>query len=288
MPAHSDHSVSDAPALPATAPPEAHGASRVVLVTGAARRLGRAIAVGLAQRGWDVAVHYGGSQQDALETVGLITALGRRAIALQADLDDAAHVAGLLDRAHAALGHVDAVVNNAARFEFDDPAGFSPQALQRHLGPNLSAPLTLAQGLHARCERLGGSGAVVNLLDQKLDNLNPDFFSYTLTKAALLAATRMMAMSFAPRLRVNAVSPGATLASWTQDDAQFQQAHRIALLERSSRPDDIVQAVAYLLDAAAVTGVNLVVDGGQHLMPLGRDVMFLTPEPNLPPAHPTP
>ncbi len=273
-------------AAPAAATAEAAARTpRVALVTGAARRIGRAIALGLAQAGYDVAVHYGESASEAEQTVADIRALGQRAVALQADLSDPAACEALLECARVALGHVDCLVNSAARFEFDDADGFTPATLERHLGPNLTAPILLAQQLYRACQRDKRPGVVINLLDQKLENLNPDFFSYTLTKAALLGATRMMAMAFAPLLRVNGVSPGATMPSWKQDDTQFAHANRIALLGRSSLPDDIVQAVRYLAEASAVTGVNLIVDGGQHLMALDRDVMFLAPAPNL---HPPP
>ena len=266
-------------------------ANRIALVTGAARRMGREIALGLARAGWDVAVHYGSSASQAQETVGDIQALGRRAQAFEADLADETATLALLDRVEQLLGPVGCLVNNASRFEFDTPADFGSASLAAHVGPNLAAPLLLTRRLHelrlaARAHHdaehgagtSAGSGAdavVINLLDQKVDNLNPDFFSYTLTKSALLAATRMTASAFAPVLRVNAVSPGATLTSWRQTADDFEQASRIALLGRSSTPADIVQAVVYLAVAEAVTGVNLTVDGGQHLMPLGRDVMFL-------------
>jgi NAD(P)-dependent dehydrogenase (short-subunit alcohol dehydrogenase family) len=133
----------------------------------------------------------------------------------------------------------------------------------------------LSRRLH---EALGESrcGVVINLLDQKLDNPNPDFFSYTLTKFGLLGATRMMAMAFAPRLRVAGVSPGVTLVSGGQTEAGFAQSHTMTPLGRSSTPEDIVRAVVFLADARAITGVNLLVDGGQHLLPLPRDVMYLT------------
>jgi NAD(P)-dependent dehydrogenase (short-subunit alcohol dehydrogenase family) len=254
---------------------------RCALVTGAARRLGREIALGLARAGWDVCVHYGRSRDAAEDTVAAIRAAGRRAVAVAADLDDEASTLSLFDQAQAALGPLSCLVNNASRFELDRPESVSGESLLRHLQPNLAAPLLLARRLYESLDERSADepvahGVVVNLLDQKLDNLNPDFFSYTLSKAALLAATKTMAMAFASRLRVNGVSPGATLQSWEQSPEGFVEANHIALLGRSSRPADIVQAVLYLVDAPAVTGVNLIVDGGQHLMPLDRDVMFLT------------
>lgn len=253
--------------------------ARAALVTGAARRLGREIALGLARAGWDVAVHYGRSEADARETVADIEALGRRAVALRADLDDPHEAEALLAEAMQALPGLSCVVNNAALFEFDRPESFDPALLARHLGPNLVSPLVLARTLHARLSD-DARGVVVNLLDQKLVNLNPDFFSYTLTKSALDAATRMMARALAPKLRVVAVSPGITLVSGDQSPDGFERAHRMTPLGRSSRPEDIVAAIAYLAGAPAVTGVNLVVDGGQHLMGFDRDVMYLA-EPTL-------
>lgn len=254
--------------------PAAH--ARTALVTGAARRLGRAIAIGLARAGWDVAVHYGTSRDEALEVVGEIESLGRRAAALPADLADEEATRAMFDAAQARLGPIGCVVNNASRFEFDRPETFGYQALAAHSAPNLAAPLLLAQRLHAAVPE-GEQAVVINLLDQKLDNLNPDFFSYTLTKAALLAATRMMAMSFAPRVRVVGVSPGITLVSGNQTEGGFAAAHAMAPLGRSSLPEDIVAAVVFLADARAITGVNLLVDGGQHLLPLTRDVMYAAP-----------
>ncbi|MEK9719908.1 MAG: SDR family oxidoreductase [Quisquiliibacterium sp.] len=253
-------------------------ASRAVLVTGAGRRLGAAIALGFAQQGWDVAVHFNQSHQDAEKTVAQITALGRKAVAVQADLASQTQVQTMFDKAWETLGGITCLVNNASRFEFDSPRSFAYQALAEHLGPNLAAPLLLSRLLHQRLAD-DSDGVVINLLDQKLDNLNPDFFSYTLTKSALQAATKMMAMAFAPRLRVVAVSPGITLVSGDQTHEEFKRAHRMTPLGRSSLPEDIVQAVLYLASARAITGVNLVVDGGQHLLPLERDVMYLSDPP---------
>lgn len=265
-------------ALPAAteAPPRhsAQAVPRVALVTGAGRRLGREVALGLARAGWDVAVHYGRSSGDALATVDEILALGRRAVAVQADLEDETATSSMFDAARLALGPVGCLVNNASRFDFDRPEAFGYGALEAHLRPNLAAPLLLARRLHEALAP-GECGVVINLLDQKLENLNPDFFSYTLTKAALAAATRMMAMAFAPRVRVVGVSPGITLVSGDQTQAGFERAHRMTPLGASSSPRDIVDAVVFLAQAPAITGVNLAVDGGQHLMPLSRDVMYL-------------
>lgn len=266
---------------PAADPPPAPRAHdpravpRAALVTGAARRLGREIALALARAGWDVAVHYGRSADDALATAEAIRALGRRAVAVHADLADEAGVAAMFDEARGALGALGCLVNNASRFEYDAPGAFTYATLDALVRPNLAAPLALARRLHDSLAD-GQCGVVVNVLDQKLENLNPDFFSYTLTKAALLAATRMMAVAFAPALRVVGVSPGITLASGDQSPEGFARAHQMTPLGRSSAPEDVAQAVVYAAQAGAVTGVNLLVDGGQHLLPLPRDVMYLT------------
>lgn len=265
------------PSPPATAPaaPVAPGArAPVALVSGAGRRIGRAIALALARAGWDVAVHYRASEAPAREVVAAIEALGRRAVALDADLADEAAVRQLVPRAAAALGALDCVVNNASLFDYDSATDFTMARMEAHMRANLAAPILLAQALHAATPD-GGQGVVINLLDQKLYNLNPDFLSYTLSKAALQTATTMLAQQLAPRLRVVGVAPGITMVSGEQTEAGFVQAHRQTPLGRSSTPDDIAAAVVYAASARAVTGTTLLVDGGQHLMPLARDVMFL-------------
>ncbi len=249
-------------------------AAPVALVTGAGRRIGRAIALGMARAGWDVAVHYGASRDDALEVAGQVEAMGRRAVALHADLADEAAVRALLPAAVAALGEVRCVVNNASLFDYDSAADFTLARLDRHMHANVGAPVLLAQSLHDHTQA-GRQGVVVNLLDQKLYNLNPDFLSYTLSKAALHTATTMLAQALAPKVRVVGVAPGITLVSGDQDEAGFAKAHAQTPLGRSSTPEDIVAAVLYAATAGAVTGTTLLVDGGQHLMPLPRDVMFL-------------
>lgn len=251
---------------------------KVALVTGAGKRIGRSIALALARRGWDVAVHYGHSKADAADTVTAIAALGRRAAAVQCDLADEAAVRTLLPRAAAALGvplsAFQCVVNNASRFEHDSAADFSVAALDAHMHANLAAPILLAQALHAATPD-GAQAVAINLLDQKLFNLNPDFLSYTLSKAALQAATTMLAQALAPRLRVVGVAPGITLISGQQSEAGFAAAHQHTPLGRSSTPDDIAATVCFITENRAITGTTIVVDGGQHLIPLQRDVMFV-------------
>ncbi len=250
------------------------GNKKVALVTGAAKRIGRSIALALAQRGWDVAVHYGHSADDALATVRDIERLGRHAIAIRCDLADENAVKALLPQVAAALGRVSCVVNNASLFEYDCAADFSVTSLDRHMHANLAAPLLLAQALHAATPD-GTQAVVVNLLDQKLFNLNPDFLSYTLSKAALHTATTVLAQALAPKVRVVGVAPGITLVSGEQTEGGFAQAHTKTPLGRSSTPDDVAATVCFVAESPAITGTTLLVDGGQHLIPLQRDVMFV-------------
>ena len=247
---------------------------KAALVTGAAKRLGREIALGLARDGWDIAVHYRESEAEAQATVGEIIALGRAAIALKCDLSDEADTRRLLQRAIDRLGPVTCVVNSASLFDYDDAQSFGHAQLDAHMRCNLAAPLLLAQALHAATPE-GEQAVVINLLDQKLFNLNPDFLSYTLSKSALQTATTMLATALAPKLRVVGLAPGLTLLSGDQTPEGFEKAHRQTVLGKSSTPEDIAQAACYLASARGVTGTTLLVDGGQHLTPMNRDVMFV-------------
>jgi NAD(P)-dependent dehydrogenase (short-subunit alcohol dehydrogenase family) len=247
----------------------------VALVTGAGRRIGRAIALGMAEAGWDIAIHYRHSELEAEQVADAVRALGRRALMAPCDLADEAAVHALPAWIVGQLGRLDCIVNNASLFEYDKPAAFSPSLLAAHMQCNVTAPLLLAQALHALTPA-DGQAVVINLLDQKLYNLNPDFLSYTLSKAALHTATTMLAQALAPTLRVVGVAPGITLVSGDQAQDGFERAHRATPLGRSSTPQDIVDAVLYAASARALTGTTLLVDGGQHLMALERDVMFLT------------
>ena len=254
---------------------------RIVLITGAARRIGRSLAFGFAARGWDVAVHYGASREEADDVVAEIVALGRRAVALHAELGDEAQVGQLLPACIAALGRPSCIVNNASRFEEDTALNVGYDLLLKLTAMNLGAPLVLARMLFEATPEAARSdeslrGVVINVLDQKLYNMNPDDLSYTLSKAALQTATVALAQALAPKVRVVGLAPGLTMQSGDQTPAGFEEAHRATPLGRASRPEDIVAAALYLADAAGVTGTTLVVDGGQHLVPLPRDVMFLT------------
>lgn len=252
-----------------------------VLITGAARRLGREMALALSAAGWQVAVHYRGSSDEAQATVADCTQAGRsgaRFAAFQADLSDETATRTLLPQVIAHFGAVDAVVNSASLFEHDDAASFSYGAMQAHLVANTGAPVLLAQALHAHLVERGADGAngvVVNMLDQKLWNQNPDFFSYTLSKAALEAATTMLALALAPQLRVVGVAPGLTITSHMLSDDKFQQLHRLSPLGRSSTAADVVGAVRFALENRSITGTTLLVDGGQHLMKFDRDFSLM-------------
>lgn len=252
-------------------------APKTVLVTGAAKRLGREIALSLAQGGWQVAVHFRHSETDARKTVEDCSRLGGQSACFQADLGDEAQVRKLLPQVVKDLGTVHAVVNCASSFEQDRPEDFSFKTLDHHLHANAGAPILLAQALHAHLVWQGPAtrGAVVNLLDQKLWNLNPDFFSYTLSKAALEAANTMMAMAFAPQLRVVGVAPGLTMPSHLQSAAQFEAAHRLSPLGHSSTPQDVAATVKFALENSSITGTTLLVDGGQHLLRFERDFSMM-------------
>jgi len=249
-------------------------AGRTVLVTGGARRLGRAVALDLAAAGWQVAVHYRGSAAEAQQTVAEC-ARHAPSDCFAADLADEAQVRALLPAVAQRFGRVDAVVNNASRFEHDDARTFTSASLAAHMATNTIAPVLLAQALAGHVEQRSGDGVVVNLLDQKLWNPNPDFLSYTLSKAALEVATTLLAQALAPRVRVVGVAPGLTLTSHLLPQEKFEQLHRLSPLGRSSTPDDVAHAVRFALENASITGTTLLVDGGQHLAAQPRDVFYL-------------
>ncbi len=257
---------------------------RTVLVTGSAKRLGREIALVLAAGGWQVAVHYRGSKADATKTVADCEALAVASNAFDADLADEAAVRALLPRVVAHFGRVDAVVNSASTFEHDSAASFGFAAMEAHWRSNTGAPILLAQALYEHVKARGtdpaergqaATGVVVNLLDQKLWNPNPDFLSYTLSKAALASANTLLAMALAPQLRVVGVAPGLTLPSHLMSQAQFEALHRLSPLGRSSTAADVAATVKFALENASITGTTLLVDGGQHLMPLTQDFSMM-------------
>lgn len=270
------------------APP---GADRVVFITGAARRLGREIALTFARAGWRVAVHFRHSAQDAQQTADDCQALWRAnpagsaaaantyaAHTFQAELGDEAQTRALLPQVVQSMGRVDVVVNSASIFEFDDAPSFSYAQMQHHMNTNTAAAIVLAQALHQHVLATSREGAVVNLLDQKLWNQNADFMSYTLSKAALEAANTMLALALAPHVRVVGVAPGLTLTSEWLTPAQFAQLHQLSPLKRSSTPQDVAQTVLFAATNASMTGTTLLVDGGQHLQRFERDFSMMEPK----------
>ncbi len=261
-----------------TPTPALRTAPRTVLVTGAGKRLGREISLTLARAGWNVAVHHRHSAEEAAQTAADCDALNGRtgsARAFYADLGDENSVRALLPAVVAHFSQVDAVVNSASTFEHDTAASFGFATMEQHLRANTGAAVLLAQALHAHVAARDAEGAVVNLLDQKLWNMNPDFFSYTLSKAALEAANTMLALALAPRVRVVGVAPGLTLTSHLLSDEKFAELHRQSPLGRSSTPQDVASAVAFALDNRSLTGTTLLVDGGPHLMRFERDFSLM-------------
>ncbi|WP_418318403.1 SDR family oxidoreductase [Piscinibacter sakaiensis] len=251
----------------------------VVLVTGAARRVGREIALHLAAAGYDIAVHCRSSRDEAEQTARDARSAGAAdsvdAAVFSADLADEAACNALVPAVAAHFGRLDAVVNNASTFEYDDLAGFSHAAMERHWRANTAPAVLLTRALHKLLGDGEARGCVVNLSDHKLWNLHPDHFSYTLSKAALEAATQMLAQACAPQLRVCGVAPGLSLPSGPMSEEEFAGMAGHSPLRRLSSPHDIARTVLFLLESPAITGTTLLVDGGQHLQPQPRDVQFL-------------
>lgn len=252
------------------------------LVTGAGHRLGRAMALYLAGRGFDVAVHYASSASGAQETVTGVKAAGARCVALQADLLEDTASEALFDQAVEAFGGpVTCLVNNASIFEYDTVHTATRESWDRHMQSNLRAPFILtqkmaAQGLAPLADEAGepqAAGLIVNMLDQRVRKLTPEFMTYTLAKMGLWALTQTAAQALAPTLRVNAIGPGPTLQGGRQSAAHFAKQRAATVLERGANPADITAALGYFLDAPGVTGQLLCVDGGQHLAWQTPDVL---------------
>lgn len=239
--------------------------SKSVLVTGAAKRLGRAIALDLARSGWDVALHFNSSLADAESAAREIRALGRRVALLHADLAKETETQGLVARAVAELGPLDALINSASLFESDDWQSATRQSWDMHLSVNLRAPFVLSQQF-AKALPDGARGTIVNIVDQRVLKPTPQFLSYSLSKAGLHWLNTTLAQALAPRIRVNAVAPGPTVINARQSEAHFRQQREATVLGTGAEPADVCAAVRYLLEAGAVTGEMIAVDGGQHLI----------------------
>jgi NAD(P)-dependent dehydrogenase (short-subunit alcohol dehydrogenase family) len=253
--------------MPSTAAP------RSALVTGAARRIGRAIARDLAEHGWNVAVHHHTSTDEAHALVGEIEAIGRRAVALQADLAQEAEAAGVVAAAARALGPISLLVNSAAIFERDLPRTADAASWQRHMAINLRAPLVLTQGLLAQlptasdrdAQGQGAEANVINLIDQRVLNLTPNYTSYTVAKAGLWALTRHLALALAPEVRVNAIGPGIVLPPPGATEESIDAMRRAMPLRRGAGVDEICACVRFILATPSLTGQMIALDGGQHL-----------------------
>jgi NAD(P)-dependent dehydrogenase (short-subunit alcohol dehydrogenase family) len=237
---------------------------RTVLVTGAARRLGRIIALDLAAGGWRVGVHYRASAAEAAGLVAEIERNGGRAVALAADLDRLDGLPKLIADCAASLGAPSCLINNAARFERDTLATLDGATWQAQLDVNLRAPVFLTQAF-ARTLPDGMAGNVINMVDQKVLRLTPDYFSYTIAKAALWSATQMMAQALAPKIRVNAIAPGPVLKHEGQSRSTFERECSATPLQRAVSAEDVAGAVRFLIKTPSITGQVIALDSGQHL-----------------------
>ena len=242
------------------------------LVTGGARRLGRAMVLALARAGRDVAIHYNGSGAEAEQTAAEARALGVRAQVFAADLLDLDAAEALVPQVTDRMGPLTVLVNNASIFEYDSVATATRDSWDRHLGSNLRAPFILSQAFAAQAPRADRSGSepvaqalIVNMIDQRVLRPRPEFLTYAIAKSALWDMTRMLAQVLAPDIRVNAIGPGPTLQGAHQDAAQFVRRRAATLLQRGADPEDVAATLTYLLAAKAVTGQLICVDGGQHL-----------------------
>jgi len=247
-----------------------------VLVTGGAHRLGAAIARAFAAAGWRVWIHFSRSGEAAEALAGELRAGGASARTVQADLAEPVQIEAMMARIEAQDGPLRCVVNNASTFEPDTGRDFTPALAQAQLAVNLIAPLLLGRELAAQRARAtdAGDASVVHILDQKVHNLNPDYFSYTVSKLGLAGSVRLQAQALAPGVRVNAVSPGLMFLSGPQAPDNFARASRVNLLQRPIDPAEVARACVMLASSTGITGTTLNVDNGQHLVPLGRDVMF--------------
>ena len=243
-----------------------------ILITGAAKRIGRHLALELAEVGYDVAVHYNHSKADAEDVAALIKAQGRRAAIVQGDLADADIAEKLITESIKHLGPLSVLINNASIFEDDAVGNISLESWQRHQDINLRAPIMLAQRFAAQLAG-GAHGNIINIIDQRVWKLNPRFFSYTMSKSGLWTATRTLAQALAPRIRVNAIGPGPALPSARMDDAEFAKQESLTLLGRGTSPAEIAEATKFILSQPALTGQMIALDGGQHLVWQTPDIM---------------
>ena len=238
---------------------------QTILITGAAQRIGAAMALHLGRHGWSVALHYRSSTQGAEATAAEIEQAGGKAALVQADLSDEASVQTLVERSSAALGSpLSALINNASAFQYDSIESMDRASWDAHMEPNLRAPLVLSQALAAQMP--AGGGAIINMIDQRVWNLTEHFISYTASKYALFGVTKQLALALAPQnIRVNAIGPGPTLPSPRQSQEHFNEQVQDTPLKLATPLSDICNAVAFILSAPSMTGQMIALDGGQHL-----------------------
>lgn len=242
-----------------------HRVPRAALVTGGAKRIGRAIVLALARRQWTVAIHYNTSENDARQLAAEIASAGGQAGIFQADLASEEATASLITRVTAKIGPLNALINNASVFEYDTPETASRASWDVHMQVNLRAPFVLTQAFAAQ-PHLADGGNVINIIDQRVWNLTSQFTSYTLSKSALWTLTQTLALALAPRIRVNAIGPGPTMPSSRQTEESFRRQWASLPLERRVGPEEIGEAVAFILDAPSMTGQMIALDGGEHLV----------------------
>jgi NAD(P)-dependent dehydrogenase (short-subunit alcohol dehydrogenase family) len=239
-------------------------AIKTVLITGAAKRLGRAIALDLARHGWNIALHYNSSQKEARATAEDARTAGVKVALLDADLMREDQTAALVSQAVKELGPLTALINSASLFENDEWVNATRESWDKHMDVNLRAPFVLSQAFAKQLPR-DQKGAIVNIIDQRVLKPTPQFLSYSLSKAGLFWLNTTLAQALGPRIRVNAVGPGPTMKNARQSEADFQRQREATILKTGAQPQDVCDAVRYLLDAPSVTGQMIAVDGGQHL-----------------------
>lgn len=236
------------------------------LITGASRRIGRAIAIKLAQSGWNIALHYKTSYTEADDLAAGIRAMGRKTVLIKADLSQAGEVETMIEQAADALGTITCLVNNASMFEPDEIQSLSADGFHEHMNTNLLAPALLSQAFARQLrDKTEIQGNIINIIDQRVMNLRPDYLSYTMSKSALWTLTQTTAMAFAPDIRVNAIGPGPTVANTRQTEAHFRQQCEAVPLGYGSSEKEIADGVAFLLSVPSITGEFIAIDGGQHL-----------------------
>ncbi|HVU20777.1 MAG TPA: SDR family oxidoreductase [Rhizomicrobium sp.] len=245
-----------------------NGPARTILITGAAKRLGRALALDAAKHGWNVVIHYNGSENEAEKAAADARAFGVKAATLKADLALEDEVAALIARA----GPLTALINNASIFEYDDWQSATRASWDRHMEINLRAPFVLSQAF-ARQIGKDSNGVIINIIDQRVLKPTPQFMSYSLSRAGLHWLTRTLAQALAPKVRVNAVAPGPSFIGARQSRENYDKQRASTILERGAEVEDLVAATRYLLDASSVTGQMITVDGGQHLAWQTSDVL---------------